>query len=244
MSLEALCLSWMLQLRLCSLPASHHKENDHSECTHLLQEMLNLQNFNTFDSIAQHEILEAVAVYNEQLLSDDELVAHVQLAGETPEQTRRRLNRELARIKAELESGIRTQQFRFKYFEYGAARLRHKAAARGVGFQRTQQEFDRMLKDISGSKMLDRKEKLQSEIGVRVCIIQTYGEGAKQARNSFNDMEAKKLEEDLSQAKETLFEIWRRVPSVQRKRKFDFWKEQLEEWIPEDDFQEFGSDMQ
>eukprot|EP00435_Cladocopium_sp_Y103_P059642 s1194_g21.t1 len=29
-SLEALCLSWMLQLRLCSLPASHHKENDHT----------------------------------------------------------------------------------------------------------------------------------------------------------------------------------------------------------------------
>eukprot|EP00913_Durusdinium_trenchii_P003231 g2988.t1 len=92
LTLEALCLSWMLQLRLCYLPESEHKEQGHSSCLALLQEMLSLQSFNSFDPIAQHEILEAVAVYNGQLLEDVELLSLGKLAGESLKQARMRHN--------------------------------------------------------------------------------------------------------------------------------------------------------
>ncbi|CAK9064287.1 unnamed protein product [Durusdinium trenchii] len=238
LTLEALCLSWMLQLRLCYLPESEHKEQGHSSCLALLQEMLSLQSFNSFDPIAQHEILEAVAVYNGQLLEDVELLSLGKLAGESLKQARMRLHHELARINGQLEAGVRQQQFHFKYFEYAAASLRHKAAACQTGkIQRVQKKFSKLLTEVTlCDDFTKHEEKSQAEAQVLLSMIRACGD-ALERRSEHQHSE--QLTRDFEEAKTRLLSTLRSMPSVGEKRRFEFWREEVEKWFTHNEFEEF-----
>ena len=208
----------MLQLRLCPLHESEQMEEDYQECFQLLQEMLSLQQFNVFDPIAHTEILEAVSVFNEKLLQTESLLGLAALAEEQPDQARRRLNRELAKIKAYLEELIWKQQFKFKYFEYGCASLQHKAAGEG-NFRET--DFNKLLLDVDRFNEEGLVFQSRAKVAILISRLKTCANASQPEPLLLKKTKSDLLSAWRSMSRETLMRL---------KKKFYFWKEEVQDF--------------